>query len=591
MTPADAVAGRVKRRVAGPLPLPRRTSSRPWESPTDARWGDLAGIVGYSAFAAFLAMRLLGVPIGPFDECALLLGARLIRAGWLPYSDFYTFYGPLGYSVLSLFPDPGNYGLKYRAAQAVALLALALGLAFISHRVAGKGISTWIGAACVLAGASVVLEQPHYLGWCGVTLSLGFFTLLRCTKGPRPTIWLLVGTGAGLAITALIRPGFAVYTGASLVVVEALTKRFREARALLVAAASSFIVVWLTFYARIHLGDAFHDAILIPSRMSMTSARFIYPFVAQGALELLAASAVGVALFLAATSFAFSQGRAPIILAVVGAIGSGLVAPLAVASARPGPVTTAASIALFAIASATVFLARSGLVDSPRLAVSSACGLTSIAFLHYFWNRADVSHFAPSLALAIAAAVLAAAGLPSTFSRATQAALVLAAALPILFAVGNPAALKPQIFEGSLPVRLRQELPAARFSAQALAAVRLADSEADPGSRFVALSSNHQRTELSAVVLFLLSKRLPYTHWYAYDPGIQDSEKVQNLMLSELRRSGSRTAVIWDASQFVDVRSHTGPEPGPTELDRVVREDYPIVLARYGWYEVRRRRD
>ena len=68
--------------------------------------------------AAWLASSwgLLDTPLDFYDEPLLLLGGRLMRAGRLPYRDFYTNYGPLGYEVISRLPQPGNAGIGYRLA-------------------------------------------------------------------------------------------------------------------------------------------------------------------------------------------------------------------------------------------------------------------------------------------------------------------------------------------------------------------------------------------------------------------------------------------------------------------------------------------
>src|SRR5438552_13786085 len=47
------------------------------------------------------ALGLLSFPIGEYDDSILMVGARLVARGKLPYIDFYTHYGPLGYTILS----------------------------------------------------------------------------------------------------------------------------------------------------------------------------------------------------------------------------------------------------------------------------------------------------------------------------------------------------------------------------------------------------------------------------------------------------------------------------------------------------------
>ena len=86
--------------------------------------------------------------------------------------------------------------------------------------------------------------------------------------------------------------------------------------------------------------------------------------------------------------------------------------------------------------------------------------------------------------------------------------------------------------------------PAEEFPIDAINAVSLADRYADPASRFVAVASNQGRTEGSALVLFLLSLRLPYAKWYTYNPGLQSSDVVQRMMI-EGSSAPEATAVVW----------------------------------------------
>jgi hypothetical protein len=130
------------------------------------------------------------------------------------------------------------------------------------------------------------------------------------------------------------------------------------------------------------------------------------------------------------------------------------------------------------------------------------------------------------------------------------------------------------------------EFPASAFPEPVVRAVDDADRRAAPGSRFVALSTDHARTESAPIALFLLSTRPPYTRWYAYDPGVQSAPFVQARMIEELERSGSESAIAWRSEVF---RGLPAAEPPRTALDRRFRELYPRVAAGYGDLEVRER--
>ncbi len=129
--------------------------------------------------------------------------------------------------------------------------------------------------------------------------------------------------------------------------------------------------------------------------------------------------------------------------------------------------------------------------------------------------------------------------------------------------------------------------PSADVEADAAQAVALADQDAAPSSRFVAVASSQAVTDQDPVLLFLLSSRLPYTRWFQYDPGLQSSPRIQQEMIEELTRSQSRTAVVWRAEAWM-LELPGRPLP-PTPFDEAFDRLYPVVVARVGLYEVRRR--
>jgi hypothetical protein len=78
---------------------------------------------------------LLCARIHPYDDGILLLGARLVSSGWLPFRDFYTHYGPLGFGVQSLFSGAiAEPGAALRVGQATGLAALAALAAVLARR-------------------------------------------------------------------------------------------------------------------------------------------------------------------------------------------------------------------------------------------------------------------------------------------------------------------------------------------------------------------------------------------------------------------------------------------------------------------------
>src|SRR5262245_49335417 len=122
------------------------------------------------------------------------------------------------------------------------------------------------------------------------------------------------------------------------------------------------------------------------------------------------------------------------------------------------------------------------------------------------------------------------------------------------------------------------------MQASAEQAVSLADRNADPSSRFVAVGSSQETSKSNPVLLFLLSSRLPYTKWYTYDPELQTSVRIQTDMVRELELSASHTAVVWRTREDKGMRTGV-----PGRFGSAVDRLYPTTIARFGDYEVRSR--
>jgi hypothetical protein len=238
-------------------------------------------------------------------------------------------------------------------------------------------------------------------------------------------------------------------------------------------------------------------------------------------------------------------------------------------------------LTLFVLTCFVVFSARNALQESAPLRASATFGLAAGAFGHYFWARADSAHLLPFLTLALMGGTLLLASL-RTPGRAGVLGLFLftwVSAVPSLF---FPAAmlLNRSVAASLWPWRCTL------VWADAKMAVAYADSRAEPNSRFVAVGSSQAWSSANPILLFLMSSRLPYTRWFQYDPGLQSSAAIQKEMERELEASGSRTAVVWRADQYL------ADWEGPSLKARAPFDDffdrlYPITAAKFGDHEVR----
>jgi hypothetical protein len=559
--------------------------------------GRLSRLLAHAALLVVLLGSILGVlskRIGPYDESALLLGARLVRDGKFPYVDFYTYYGPLGYSLLSPFLSLGNPGVAYRAAQAVALLALGA-LIFAVARRTGRSLllAEILGAFCFIAFSSVI-ASPSFLGFLFVAASLALIAL-SSSREPAVCHLLPLGAGGMLAMAALVRPAFGIYAATGVFLFEALGSSRNRGRRLagpsswlLISggAAISFSVLWAMLYRELSLQLTFYSTVVFPARLHRTGGRFLSPDFARAGsspiLSFLFSAAASAALFGLTIAWAYAVPRRRSGWLVVAASIIGGLLPLSLRVSRhPGRDSVIVSLALLTIVALVLFATRMAIRRSLLLRCSALSGITGAAFFHYFWARPDRGHVLPALALATAAAAF-------CFPRFRLPGRLVILALLLfewhgVFRVTYPIA---ELAQRSTLSRLSVGMRSAEFPVDAIQAVLLADRYADPASRFVAVASSQAQTDGSAVVLFLISSRLPYTKWYSYDPGVQSSEVVQRMMAEELANSGSLTAVVWPLEEFVD----GPPAPARTAFDRRFEELYPTEIARFGSYRVRIRR-
>ena len=542
---------------------------------------------------------LLCLPLDLYDECVLLVGSRLVRAGKLPYVDFYTHYGPLGYNLMAPWLGVGNPGIAYRLAQASALCPIVVLVALFTKRVGASRVPAMAIAALCFLNFTAAIVFTHFIAYVLVAVGLGVAALAQTGFGARRTTRLWVSVGILIGLAGLVRPVFAAYAAAAvagaLLVTEDVGAATRRVAQFLAAGVGAAALIWLLAYHEIPLEDAWFATVIIPARLTGGSARFLNPaLLSRGygpeAQSVFAGLYLSV-LFLLATISGVARSRRRARLAVLCGAVIALATPhILRVSGQPGRIAPWLNAGMFLAALAGVARTTKDPVR-PVAKASAILGLAAVAFFHYYLARADQAHLTASLALATAAAAVALPSLPR-FARGLAGFLIVLAPLPLLAGIA-PFPIRwigysPGRANVSTARNLWSRFPASTFPVEAVAAVSEADRLADPRSRFVALASDHTRTEGSAAVLFLLSARLPYTRWYAYDPGVQSSAFVQARMVEELERSGSDVAITWSSSTFGGREPDIGAPPA-TPLDRRFRELYPKILDRVGGLVIRER--
>jgi len=552
-----------------------------------------------AAAVVLSALGLLCTRVGVYDDSLLLVGARLVGAGRLPYRDFYTHYGPLGYFILEpLMRWVGNPGLALRLCQSLGL-ALLTALLLIQLERSGKRPSLVALPLAALA-LSAAFALSSFLGFGLAAATLALYGLARTARGTAPETIALLGAGASLAAAILTRPAFGAYTGVAIVALELATIRPGSARRLVLfsaACAVTIAAVWLALFPQIEPRGALEAMLLTPFRLLTVGRRHVRPHftaVPYGLAVLIAAAIAAAPLLWA---FATASRRARLLAAGSIALGAAMPLLLGMPTARPDPVPFA--LLQFGIAIAVAVAARTSLRESPALWAAAAFGLAASAFGHYYWSRPDSLHLFPAMALAASSAAFVCPAAPSRPKSLVLAVLAVFALafFPIDEDLGLPVAglsrggwaraAENAARPGAGP---RTIWPAGEFSTPALEAVSLADRLAGPSSRFVAYGSEQTWTAGAPVFLFLLSSRLPYTKWFQYDPGLQSSKAIQEGMIREIEASGSRAAVVWRSEQyFFDPKPKSSGPEGRSPFDAYVDRVYGRVVGQFGSYEVRTR--
>jgi hypothetical protein len=534
------------------------------------------------------ALGLLSAPIGFYDDSLFLLGARLVAIGKTPYVDFYTHYGPLGYTILAfLVRLVGNPGMALRIVEILLLAWLAvLWHALFRFLQPGKPFREHPVPLLVVAASAVAL-QAAFLGFAFATTAFTLFLFAGSTAWRLPATVLNVAAGAALAVALLIRPAFAAYGAGALLFMSVAVRPRAEGspnplNALAIffgTAVCSVLLLWLFLYPGISPALAFRATVLMPARLvGAGGARYLDPEF------LLAAGINGFGLVATTIAWGIAGLRKKTRYLAAACVAAGGFLPLLLTvSDRPARDALFISLTLFVLACALVYTARRVLQESALVRASAGFGLVSAAFGHYFWVRADRGHLLPMLTLALVGAMLLLASL-----RVALRAAVLGFFL-FTYVSAAPAPFFPAtlLLKGGVAASLRP-WRCTVVRADARDAVAFADSRADPKSRFVAVGSSQAWSSADPILLFLNSSRLPYTKWFQYDPGLQTSESVQKEMERELEKSGSRTAVVWRADKYLFDRLRPSLK-ARSPFDEFFDKLYPLTTARIGEYEVRMR--
>jgi hypothetical protein len=558
------------------------------------RWLLLAAVAAYTAA---LALESLALPVPAYDEPQQLVAAELVARGSVPHRDFSSPYTPLGYYL-----NAAALALLGRSVVSARLLACAfhgiLLLALIRHVVRRMG-EGWPALAVAAAGV-VLIGNPFVYYWLPAYV-FGFLALLAYLdwRRGRRTAWL-VASGLLTGVLATAKLNFAVYLATAIAVDQAFELRrvgwasgLRPALGFAAALALP-LGIYLAPYGSF-VPEVLQQILVAPGEIGR-----------HRVLTLRGAEGLRVA---AVVAF-------PLLWVAVRQMGSGglrrLALPLGLAAVQLGALAWTNGrqdgltplVALLGIAFLAALRAAGARLAPDEFAIL----LCAAAYGHYVLSRADPPHLA---ALGPWIALLLPCGLERGRPGSTVLALGLVGALflpawsgPLFRRVPSFAAARGGIellgarglparpgdaellMEGapSLPAPMARLYP----ETDELEAMRYVRERTRPDERIYVGVKSHDRFFYSSLRSYWVAGRLPAVRDYFLLPGINTRQDVQERMIADLERDGTRWVVLWlKRDKDTDFRRRRWL--GATTLDTWLAEHYALE-ASFGSYQVLRRR-
>lgn len=524
-----------------------------------------AATLAVFAVAALMMLVFLNLRANIYDEAILLTGGLNVAQGAVPHRDFYANYGPAQFYVLAgLFK---LFGPSFLAARVYDVLVRAAVVAIAYRLLAGRTrppVALAAAAVCALwmGGASYHL----YPAIPALLFSLAGTLWLLPDNGEPAGARRLAMAGACTGLVALFRydVGFFVFAAHAifiLAVALAGAGPLVERSAGFIRRSSVYALgtglVFVPPAAVLLLSGAgpgfLHDIIAYPSQY----------YVAMRGLPFPGWAVIRAAPVEAANYLPFAAAA----VAAAGYVRFG---------GKPDERSGApAADKAFVILLGTLCLALSlkGLVRIHSIHMMLAI-IPSTLLLAFLIDRSRLLPRAAMVAVMFVSLVAVAApayqALQFAWTIARNPSLSLAGRL--LGVRVKPGADASRMALASAPASLPVETACA---ADYVAAVTR------PGERIFSGTGRHDKIFANNIMLYFASGRLPGTHWYQFDPGLQNRRDVQGRIVADLKRNGVRWAVAdgnWDT---VIEPNGSARSSGVRVLDDYLRRNYREVV-RFG---------
>jgi len=530
---------------------------------------------------AFLAVMLSADrSLSPYDEGVMLAGAMRVGDGAVPHRDFYANYGPGQFYVLAvLFKIFGQGVLVERLWGAFIKSALALSVLLVGRRLASAQAAS-IGCAISVVWLCYV-DNTIWPAWTALAASLfGLLALLQIFEG-RKRLRTLIVAGAAVGFATLFRYdiGFLVLC-AELTAVVAYCSATKSAElpshwhsfmpSILFLSGMCLVCIplMMTFLATGTVRDVVFDVIIFPARFYAQTRSLPFP-----------------------TPFSMSE---PVSLTEY------LVyfPPLACAAAVLSLVMTRNKRLADSAVAVAVGIERFAAIRWQLILLL----LVTLAFFAKGLVRVSALHV--SLAAIVATIVLA--SCLTLFGRTRNLRVVfvipvIALGIPTLIAVtdvGERIAnnidwafrfsraewsdVTFQLESGSCRAAAGfEQLVCVRVGSDQINAARYVRARSKPDDAIFVGLPHYDRIFANNVAFYFVANRRPATKWYHFDPGLQSSEAIQELIVEDLEYSRPKFVVL--DSEWEDIREPNASaiSSGVFLLERYIALHYRKV-ATYG---------
>ncbi|HEX3914560.1 MAG TPA: glycosyltransferase family 39 protein [Steroidobacteraceae bacterium] len=543
-----------------------------------AAWGPLSVPTIFTiAFLVILASMNRSVNL--YDEGVVVTDATRVLAGEVIHRDFYANYGPAQFYILAaLFKLFGPTILVARLWGVLVKASIVVAVYLLGRRVMPVAWAL-VSSICAMVWLGLA-ENTVWPAWPAFLASIcSVFTLIAIfEKGPSVKRILAAGALVGLATLFRYDIGFIVCTAEaavlfpySFIVSADARSRLRSVVVNLAAYCAGIATVCLpvatVFWFAGAIGDLLFDVVLFPARHYAATRSLPFPLPLAGrrplySFEYIVYFPLLVCLGVAFTAIPLNRHRDSL-----------------VPRFRTGTEDSPRGMwELTLLCAVTLGFFSKGLVRVSAVHMSMAVIPAALILASLLSANARRK---VSIGLAVFLAVAMLAGVIPTLKAYNLLTGVIANNLNHVLGRGRSHSIQSDAIDPDSchPSPGLERIACFKFAQDQSAAVRYVQANtmvSDP--IFVGLPQ-HERIYVNNVAFYFVANRPPATKWYHFDPALQNSKPIQELMIRDLLASRPKYVVLdaqWEGAREAN---ESAKSSGVKLLDEFIGKNYRSVAA------------